>query len=277
VLAVGPKVKQFKAGDHVVTVFTQDHQAGPLQPGDLETSSLGGTIDGTLRKYAVFPEKGLVHAPGNLSPTEAGTLTCAPVTAWNALYGLESKALRPGECVLTQGTGGVSLAAIQFAKAAGAVVIATTSSDDKAKRLKALGADHIINYRQDPNWGETAKKLSPGGAGVDHIIEVGGPGTMAQSLKAVKLEGVISVIGFLSGAKSGDEPGSLAALSAGCIIRGILIGSKAQLNAMNRAIEANNIHPIVDDRKFNLENALDAYEYQWQQKHFGKVVINPTS
>lgn len=182
VLAVGKKVTQLSVGDKVVTQFTQAHQAGPVTPAMLGTT-LGGAIDGTLRQYAVFPESGLALAPSNLTPTEAGTLTCAALTAWNAYYGLESKALKPGHTVLTQGTGGVSLAAIQFAKAAGATVIATTSSNEKAKRLEALGADIVLNYKKDPNWGETAKRLSPGKQGVDHIVEVGGPGTMAQSLK----------------------------------------------------------------------------------------------
>ncbi|KAI1610213.1 alcohol dehydrogenase [Exophiala viscosa] len=271
VLATGKKVKQFEEGDKVVTLFNQAHQHGPITTEALGTG-LGGAIDGTLRQYAVFAESGLARAPSNLSPTEAGTLTCAPLTAWNALYGLESKALQPGQTVLTQGTGGVSLAAIQFAKAAGATVIATTSSDEKAKRLEKMGADIVLNYKTDPNWGETAKRLSPGKAGVDIIVEVGGPGTMAQSLKAIKLEGVIAVIGFLGG-PSQDDPGTLASLMAGCIIRGILIGSKAQLNAMNRAIDANNIHPIVDEKVFKFEDAPDAYEYQWEQKNFGKVVI----
>lgn len=182
VLAVGPKVTQFEEGDKVVTLFNQGHQHGPITPEAAKTG-LGGVLDGTLRKYAVFPESGLARAPSNLTPTEAGTLTCAPLTAWNALFGLESKALQPGQVVLTQGTGGVSLAAIQFAKAAGATVIATTSSDEKAKRLEKLGADIVLNYKKDPNWGETAKRLSPGKAGVDIIVEVGGPGTMTQSLK----------------------------------------------------------------------------------------------
>ncbi|KIX06460.1 uncharacterized protein Z518_04436 [Rhinocladiella mackenziei CBS 650.93] len=272
VLAVGSKVSQFSTGDMVVTLFSQLHQHGPPTPAAM-TSSLGGGVDGTLRKYAVFPESGLVLAPANLNAVEAGTLSCAPLTSWNALYGLESKALKPGDTVLTQGSGGVSLSAIQFAKAGGATVIATTSSDAKAERLKQLGADYVINYKKDPNWGETAKNLSPGKLGVDHVIEVGGPGTMQQSLNALKLEGVISVIGFLEGFKAENEPGMLAALGTGAIVRGILIGSKTQLNDMNRAIAANNIHPIVDDKAFTFEDALSAYQYQWQQKNFGKVVI----
>ncbi|OAG40802.1 hypothetical protein AYO21_04879 [Fonsecaea monophora] len=272
ILAVGSKVTQFGEGDKVVTQFTQAHQYGPVT-ADMMSTALGGTAHGCLRKYAVFPASGLVHAPSNLTPTEAGTLTCAPLTSWNALFGLQSRALKPGDVVLTQGTGGVSLSALQFAKASGATVIATTSSEEKAKRLEKLGADIVINYKKDPNWGETAKSLSPGKVGVDHIIEVGGPGSMAQSLKAIKPEGVISVIGFLGGPKAEDEPSTLAALSAACIIRGILIGSKAQLIEMNRCIDANNIHPVVDEKMFSFKDAHEAYEYQWQQKNFGKVVI----
>lgn len=294
VLAVGSKVTQFSKGDSVVTLFTQGHQHGPITNSALGTT-LGGLLDGTLRHYAVFPESGIVKAPANLSPIEVGTLSCAPLTAWNALFGLESKAVKPGSVVLTLGTGGVSLSALQFAKAAGATVIATTSSAEKADRLKKLGADHVINYKTDPNWGETAKKLSPGGEGVDHVIEVGGPGSIAQSLKgefsryaplhanlslspngappAIKYEGVINVIGFLAGPKADNEPSILTALNAGCIIRGILIGSKAQLIDMNRAIEASDIHPIVDEKIFGFDDAIEAYKYQWQQKNFGKVVV----
>lgn len=182
VIAVGSKVSEFSKGDKVVTQFCQAHQDGPVTADTIKTA-LGGVVDGTLRRYAVFPETGLARAPSNLSQTEAGTLTCAPLTAWNALFGLKSRAVAPGDVVLTQGTGGVSLAGIQFAKAAGATVIATTSSDEKAKRLEKLGADFVINYKKDPNWGETARNLSPGKHGVDHVIEVGGPGTMEQSLK----------------------------------------------------------------------------------------------
>jgi NADPH:quinone reductase-like Zn-dependent oxidoreductase len=162
-------------------------------------TGLGGSVDGTLREYAAFDEQGLVHMPSNLNFLEASTLTCAALTAWNALYGLESRGLKPGQTVLTQGTGGVSIFALQFAKAAGARVIATTSSDKKAELLKKYGADHVINYKETPNWGETAKSLTPGGAGVEHVVEVGGPTTMAQSLKAVKIDGVISIIGFIGG------------------------------------------------------------------------------
>jgi NADPH:quinone reductase-like Zn-dependent oxidoreductase len=210
--------------------------------------------------------------PKNLNVEEASTLSCAALTAWNALYGLKSKALMPGDTVLTQGTGGVSMFAVQFAAAAGATVIATTSSEDKAKKLKALGAHHVINYKSDPNWGDTAKKFTPDEQGVDHILEVGGPTTMAQSLKAIKMDGVISIIGFLGG-QSKDQPSFLDCLSNVCIVRGILVGSRLQFEDMNQAIEANKINPVVDERVFKLEEAKDAYQYMWDQKHFGKVVI----
>lgn len=298
VVAIGSKVTEFSEGDNVIMAFYQGHQDGALTQAARETD-LGGKMDGCLRHYAVFPETGLVLAPSNLNPIEGATLPGAPLTSWNALYGILSKALKPGEVVLTQGTGAVSLSAIQFAKAAGATVIATTSSDEKAEFLKKLGADFIIDYKKDPNWGETAKNLTPGKEGVDHILEVGGPATMEQSLKglstipisllifhapsrsihtdipdtAIKLEGVINVIGFLTGVKAENEPSTLAALNAGCIFRGILVGSRTQLVSMSRAIEANNIHPIVDEKVFRFEDALQAYEYQWQQKNFGKVVV----
>lgn len=194
VVAVGSKVSRFQKGDRVATLFNQGHIAGSL---DLKTAGtgVGGVVDGALRQYGVYNEHGLVTIPKSLNWLEASTLSCAALTAWNALYGL--KQVTPGDVVLTQGTGGVSIFAVQFAKAAGATVISTTSSASKADILKKLGADHVINYKENPNWGEEAKKLTPGGEGVDHILEVGGPATMAQSLKAVKIDGVISIIGYV--------------------------------------------------------------------------------
>jgi NADPH:quinone reductase-like Zn-dependent oxidoreductase len=167
--------------------------------------------------------------PQNLNYLEGSTLVCAGLTAWNGLYGL--KPLMPGDYVLTQGSGGVSVFALQFAKAAGAKVIATTSSKEKAERLRKLGADHVINYKETPNWGEVAKALTPGGAGVQHVIAVGGPGTMAQSLKAIQIDGVISLIGFVA-SPTGEQPTFLDALSNFCTVRGLLVGSRAQFEAM---------------------------------------------
>ncbi|KAF2188126.1 alcohol dehydrogenase [Zopfia rhizophila CBS 207.26] len=269
--AVGSGVTRFKPGDKVVTLFNQGHLGGSLD-GQSVATGLGGAVDGTLREYGAFDEQGLVHMPSNLNWLEASTLSCAALTAWNALYGLESRALKPGDTVLTQGTGGVSTFAVQFAKAAGAQVIATTSSEKKAELLKKYGADHVINYKENPNWGEHAKGLTPGQAGVAHVIEVGGPTTMAQSLKAIKIDGVISIIGFVGGFGK-EQPSFLDCLTNICTVRGLLVGSRLQFEDMNRAIEANDIHPIVDEKVFDLAHAREAYEYMWDQKHFGKLCI----
>lgn len=269
--AVGKGVTRFKPGDKVVTLFNQGHIAGSLDFKTLGTG-LGGAIDGTLREYAVFDESGLVTMPSNLNFLEASTLTCAALTAWNALYGLESRALKPGDTVLTQGTGGVSMFALQFAKAAGARVIATTSSAKKVELLKKHGADHVINYKETPTWGEEAAKLTPGAAGVQHVVEVGGPNTMAQSLKAVAIDGVISVIGFIAGF-SKEQPTFLDCLNNICTVRGILVGSRLQMEHMCRAIEANDLHPVVDEKIFQLKELKDAYQYMWDRKHFGKLTV----
>lgn len=195
--------------------------------------------------------------PANLNFREAATLTCAGLTAWNALYGL--KQLLPGDYVLTQGTGGVSLFALQFAKAAGAKVIATTSSAEKGERLKQLGADHVINYKEDPSWGATAKKLT-GGRGVQHVVEVGGPNTLTQSLEAIAIDGVITIIGFLGGVKGEKQPTFLECLNKGCVVRGLLVGSRLQFEEMNRAIEANDIKPVTDEKVFKLDEVKEAYQ-----------------
>lgn len=232
-------------------------------------TGLGGVLDGTPRQYGTFDEAGLAHAPANLRAEEAATLTCAGLTAWNALYGL--KPLLPGQWVLVQGTGGVSLFGLQFAKAAGAKVIATTSSAEKAEQLKKLGADHVINYREDENWGATAKKLTPGEEGVDHIIEVGGAETLEQSCAAIKFEGVISIVGFLGGAQ--PKTTVLEALYKVCTFRGVYVGPRSMLEDMCRAVEANDIHPVLDPKVFSLDQAKEAYQYMWDRGHFGKVAL----
>lgn len=296
VVAVGPKVTRFQVGSQVVTLFNQGHIGGSLDsrkspfpprslsfpnylkqlntdlpPTETAKTGLGGTIDGTLRQYGAFPESGLVTMPPSLSYLEASTLSCAALTAWNGLYGL--KPIAPGDVVLTQGTGGVSIFAVQFAKAAGATVIATTSSEKKAEVLKGLGADFVLNYREEKEWGEKAKSLTPNNEGVSRILEVGGPVTMAQSLKAIKIDGVISIIGFLGGMKDKDAPGFMDCLDHFCTVRGILVGSRVQFEEMNRAIEGNKIKPVVDEKVFGLDELREAYQYMWDQKHFGKVTI----
>ena len=269
--AVGSAVTRFKKGDKVLTIFNQGHLAGSITP-DAVATGVGGMIDGTLRQYGAYDQQGLVAMPESLDFKQASSLTCAGVTAWNSLFGLPSSALKPGDTLLTQGTGGVSIFGLQFAKAAGARVIATTSSDEKAQILKKLGADHVINYKTDENWGETAKKLSYGGLGVNHIIEVGGPKTMKQSLSAIKTDGVITIIGFLGGMTK-DQPGFLEVLMRGCVVRGALVGSRAQFEDMNRCIDANGIKPVIDEKVFGLAELKEAYQYMWDQKHFGKLTV----
>lgn len=271
VIAVGKHVRRFKTGDKVVTLFNQSHIGGDLDLASAATG-LGGVIDGTLRTVGAFDENGLVHLPQGLSFLEGATLPCAAVTAWNALYGL--RRLTPGQWVLTQGTGGVSTFGLQFAKAAGARVIATTSSPAKAKLLEKLGADHIINYNETPNWGAKVREIT-NGVGVDHVIEVAGPTSMAQSLESVRIEGIISIIGFVGGTKDPNEPGFLENLTRMCTTRGLLVGSRNQMEEMCRAIEANidKLRPVIDPKVFKLEQLKEAYEYQWAGKHQGKVCI----
>ncbi|EIT79522.1 hypothetical protein BDV35DRAFT_339966 [Aspergillus flavus] len=269
VVEVGEKVREFKKGDSVITIFNQGHQYGDIDPYAASTG-VGGTIDGCFRKFGVFNETGLVKAPKNLTPLESSTLPGAALTSWNALYGL--KPVKAGQWVLVQGTGGVSIFGLQLAKAAGASVIATTSSDAKAEELKKLGADHVINYRAVPNWGEVARSLTPDHAGVDHILDIGGTETLEQSLHCIKMEGIINLIGFL-GASEKPQPGLLDALNHICTIRGIYVGSRSMLQDMVRAFESNNIHPVIDPQVFQFEQGKEAFEYLAAQRHFGKVVV----
>lgn len=254
VVAIGSKVTRFQPGAKVVTLFNQQLLGGSLDHHTI-TTTVGSIYDGTLRQYGTYNENGLVDMPPSLTWREAATLSCAGLTAWNALYGL--KPLRPGDVVLTQGTGGVSIFALQFAKAAGATVIATTSSPTKASRLKDLGADHVINYKETPDWGEAAAKLTPKGEGVSHVVEIGGPATMAQSLKAVKIDGVITVIGFVGGPPGDEQPGFLGVLQSLCVVRGVLVGSRVQFEEMSRAIEGRGIKPCVDERVFGIEEVRE--------------------
>ncbi|KAI9665513.1 MAG: hypothetical protein M1831_001655 [Alyxoria varia] len=273
VIASGSSATRFKPGDKVITLFNQAHLGGSLDMRGIMTG-LGGAIDGTLREYAVFDENGLSKAPSNLSIVEASTLPCAALTTWNALYGHQGKPLKQGDWVLTQGTGGVSIFGVQFAKAAGASVIATTSSDEKASMLKKLGADHVINYKTTPEWGAAARTLTPDQRGVDHIVEVSGPPSLQQSLNAITIDGVITIIGFVGGLK--DSPSFLQVLQKHCVVRGVLVGSRVQLEDMVRAIEGNGekLRPVVDKKVFEgIDKARDAYDYMWGQNHVGKVCI----
>lgn len=223
----------------------------------------------------VFNEQGLVMMPKGLNFTEAATLGCAGVTAWNALFGQPGRELKAGQWLLTEGTGGVSIFAIQFAKTIGARVISTTSSSEKARLLEQLGADHIINYRQVEDWGQTAKRLT-GGIGVDLVVEVAGAATMQQSVASLKLDGTISVVGFVGGdAKEQEVPTLLDAWIKHYTVRGISVGSLAQMEDMCRAIEGNNdkLRPVLDRRVFTLETVKEAYEYLYARRNLGKVCI----
>jgi NADPH:quinone reductase-like Zn-dependent oxidoreductase len=274
VIAIGRCVTRFKKGDNVCTTLNQGHIGGSLTPVTFQTS-LGGSLDGTLRQYGVFPESGLVLMPETLTFREASTLPCAAVTAWNILYGLPGKSLKPGDTVLTLGTGGVSLFAVQLAIAAGAMVISTTSSAEKAARLKALGARHVINYREDNQWGETAKSLTPRCEGVDFVVEIGGATTLSQSMAAIKIDGLVAIAGSIGSAiDAAGDPGLLSAWANTCLVRGIAVGSRAQFEEMNQAFVTNGIKPLVENTVFKLDQLKEACQYMWDQKNFGKVVVD---
>ncbi|CAF1268082.1 unnamed protein product [Adineta ricciae] len=276
ITAVGEGVTHLKIGDRVSPNFTQDHIGGQISEGAL-SSALGGALDGCLRQYGNFRALSCVKIPTSLSYEEAATLPCAALTAWNALYGVTDRALKPGQTVLLQGTGGVSLFGAQFALAAGAKVILTSSSNKKIDAIKThLGEKNVmtINYSEVPEWGKRAKELTDG-RGVDHILEVGGANTLKQSIEAIAMNGTIHVIGFLGQGNGSDITVSelvMNVLKKNAFIRGVLIGSVEQFKAMNAAIEANNIKPIID-KIFEFEDVKSAYEYQWSQQHVGKVVI----
>ncbi|TDZ36113.1 Zinc-type alcohol dehydrogenase-like protein [Colletotrichum spinosum] len=273
VLAVGKNVTRFKPGDKVVTTLHMTHIAGPIDT-KTTTSGVGAAVDGTFRSVGVFSEEGLVSMPRGLTFVEAASLSCAGVTAWNALFGLEGKRLSAGQWILTQGTGGVSLFAVQFAKVVGARVIATTSSDEKAEILRQLGADHIINYRETRDWGAAAKELTEG-VGVDMVVDVAGPSSLKQSAASVRLDGTIVTVGFVGGDGGGEMPTLLDTWLSMFTARGIWVGTRIQMEEMGRAIEANleKLRPVIDPKVFKLEELRDAYEYLESGKHQGKVAI----
>ena len=266
VVAVGSAVRKFKVGDRVAGCFFQGWSSGRFAPG-MHRTALGGAIDGVLAEQVQFREEGLVHLPLNFSFEEGATLPCAAVTAWQAL--IARGGLAPGETVLLLGTGGVSIFALQLARAAGAKVIITSSSDEKLQRARKLGADEVINYKADKDWGKTAARLS-GTDGVDHVVEVGGAGTLTQSIRACRFGGKIELIGILGGREVATEVFPI--VTKGAAIFGIYVGSREMFENLNRALEQTGIRPVID-RIFPFESAPEAYKYVESGSHFGKVVI----
>jgi NADPH:quinone reductase-like Zn-dependent oxidoreductase len=266
VIAVGSSVTEFKVGDFVVSTFFPTWQSGePLVEGFATVP--GDGVDGYAREIVTASVNAFTHAPQGWSHVEASTLTTAALTSWRAL--MSDGNLKPGDTVLIQGTGGVSIFALQFAKMAGATVIATSSSDEKLERLRDMGADHVINYKKHANWGEIAHKLT-GGLGVDHVVEVGGPATLEQSMIASRVGGHVSVIGILTGL--GGELNIVTALVKQLRLQGVLVGNRTQQQDMVRAMDANGIKPVVD-KVFPLEDIVEAFKYQESNKHFGKICL----
>jgi NADPH:quinone reductase-like Zn-dependent oxidoreductase len=228
-------------------------------------SALGGGNQGILAEYGLFHEDGVIHVPAHLSDEEAATLPCAGLTAWHALF--SEGPMTTGETILVQGTGGVSLFALQFARLGGARVLATSSSDAKLTRALQIGASDGINYKTSPEWGDKARELT--GAGVDHVVEVGGAGTIGQSLKAVRLGGRISLIGILAG---GGAFQLTPILMKNVRVQGIFVGSRAMFEAMNRAIALHKLRPVVD-RVFGFDEVPEALKYMESGRYFGKICI----
>lgn len=268
VAAIGAGVTRFAVGDRVAGTFFLDWEDGPADARKVATSLGAPPATGMLAEYALLPERAVVPIAPSLSFEEAATLPCAGVTAWNALTE-GPRRLQPGDTVLLLGTGGVSLIALQLARAAGAAVIITSSSDAKLERARAMGATHGINYRATPDWGAAAAQAA-GPNGISHIVEVGGPGTIAQSIQAIGYGGEIGIIGLLA-AEGQSNP--LALMTRGATMRGIFVGSRAMAERLNAAVEANGIRPVID-RVFAFADAVDAYRYQSGSDLFGKVVIS---
>ncbi len=266
VVAVGPGVARVKAGDRVAGCFFQRWPGGE-PAADVQSSALGGGIDGMLADYAVLEEDGVVKVPPHLSFEEGATLPCAGVTVWHAM--MEHAKLIAGQIVLLQGTGGVSIFGLQFAKAMGIQAIITSSSDEKLKRAKSLGAGHGINYKTTPDWEKAAMEFT-GGRGVDHVVEVGGAMTLARSFGAIRIGGKISMIGGLSGAANELNPALILGRRAN--VQGISVGSTQMFAAMARAIAANVIKPVID-KVFAFDEAPAAYRHMASGSHFGKIVI----
>jgi NADPH:quinone reductase-like Zn-dependent oxidoreductase len=266
VISVGDGVKVFKSGDNVVSTFYPSWLGGDMT-SETRRDIPGDSFDGFASEYVCMPAQAFTKAPAGYTHLEAATLTCTGVTAWRGLVTCGN--VKPGDTVLILGTGSVSLFALQFAKAAGARVIATSSNEEKLERLKRLGADGVINYKAVPDWGGKARDLTDG-RGVDQVIEVGGPATLAQSIAACRTGGHIALVGVLTGFAA--EVSIPALFSNQIRISGISIGSRADQEDMIRAIEVNRLKPVIDS-SFPLQDIAAAFRHYEAQKHFGKVCL----
>ncbi len=267
VTAVGAGVTEFKVGDAVVSTFFPKWLDGDI-PADGFVNVPGDGIDGYACEAVTLPATGFTHAPKGYSHAEAATLTCAGLTAWRAL--VVDGQIKAGSTVLVQGTGGVSIFALQFAKAMGATVIATSSSTEKLERLKALGADHLINYKEHADWGAKALELT-GGVGVDHVVEIGGAGTLDQSMIATRVGGHIALIGVLAG--YAGPVMTVTLMAKNLRVQGLTVGSRKQQLDMVAAINATGIKPVLDQH-FPLANLADAFRHQESGTHFGKIIVD---
>jgi NADPH:quinone reductase-like Zn-dependent oxidoreductase len=266
VTAVGEGVSEFAVGDAVVSMFFPDWIDGPIPPVGF-TRVPGDGIDGFARESVTAAATAFTLAPKGFSPAEAATLTCAGLTAWRAL--VVDGGLKAGSTVLVQGTGGVSVFALQFAKALGATVIATSSSDEKLARMKALGADHLINYKEHEAWGVKVLEIT-GGTGVDHVVEIGGSGTLDQSMLATRVQGHIALIGVLAG--YGGPISTVTLMAKNLRVQGLTVGSRTQQQDMIAFIDEKGIKPVIDSA-FPLDKLADAFRHQASGSHFGKIVV----
>ena len=264
VVMVGEGVTRVKPGDRVAGAFMPGWVGSELTDAKAK-SALGGGGLGMLAEYVVLHEEGVVVVPSHLSDEEAATLPCAAVTAWHAL--VTSGQVKAGDTVLIQGTGGVSLFALQFAKLLGARVLATSGSDAKLARVMQMGTSDGINYKSTPEWGNRVRELT--GSGVDHVVEVGGAGTLGESLRAVRMGGTISLIGVLTGA---GQANPLPILMKNVRVQGIYVGSRDMFEAMNRAIALHKLKPVVD-RVFAFAEVREAMKYMESAAHFGKIAL----
>jgi NADPH:quinone reductase-like Zn-dependent oxidoreductase len=264
--AVGDGVEDFVTGDHVVAGFFPDWQSGSPQVGDFRRVP-GDGLDGFACDTVVLPATAFTKAPAGWSHKEAATITTAGLTAWRAL--VVDGGLKAGDTVLVLGTGGVSIYALQIARAMGAEVIVTSSSDEKLARARNLGATHTVNYRAQPKWGREVRDLT-GGRGVDIVVEVGGPGTLAQSFEAVRIGGHVALIGVLTGV-SGEVPTALL-MARQAKLQGLIVGSRQEQQEFVRALDSIGIRPVID-RTFGLEELAEAFRHQESGSHFGKIAV----